>query len=158
MGRSLLWIALGYVSCLWDCSARFPDPSWPSATGVFMVLLVMQWPKCGLWGATLCGLVLDAAHGGALGTRVLAGVIATSLASHFGLHRAETRWPRAAYIIATAITIWLAAPLLSAGIRGDLQFNHWTVAQSIVTTTLSSTLIVLAICALVGTERVDCVD
>ncbi len=158
MGRTLLWMTLGYVSCLWDCSAGLHDSRWPSATGVYLTLLVMLWPKCGLWGAAICGLVLDAAHGGVLGSRVLGGVTATSLACHFSLHRAEIRWPRAAFSIATAIAIWLAAPLLTGGVRGDLQFNRWTQAQSIATTTLSSTLIVLAICALVWTKRVDRAD
>ncbi len=158
MGRALLWMTLGYLSCLWDCSAGFHDSRWPSATGVYLALLVMQWPQYGLWGAALCGLVLDAAHGGVLGPRVLGGVTATSFASHLGLHRSETRWPRAAFIIATAIAIWLVVPLITADVRGDLHFNLWTQAQSIATTTLSSTIIVLAILVLVRTERVDRVD
>jgi cell shape-determining protein MreD len=155
MARTLLWIALGYVSCLWDCSAGFHDPRWPSATGVFLALLVMQWPKCGLWGAALCGLVLDAAHGGILGPRVLGGVIATSVVSHFGLHRSDTRWPRSVCLIVSLIALWLAVPLITAGVTGSLHFNHWTLAQSIATTTLSTTLIVLAVRVMMRTEQID---
>ncbi len=156
IGRALLWMTLGYLSCLWDCSAGWHDSRWPSATGVYLTLLVMQWPKSGLWGAALCGFVLDAAHGGVLGPRVIGGVLATSFACHLGLQQSETRWPRAVCLIASFIALWLVVPLIIAGVRGDLHINHWTMAQSIATTTLSSTFIVLAIRVLVRTERVAC--
>lgn len=158
MGRALFWMTLGYVSCLWDCSASMNDSRWPSATGAYLTLLVTFSPQYGLWGAALCGLVLDAAHGGVLGPRVIGGVIATSLVSHFGLQRAETRWPRAVCLIASGIALWLVVPLITARVRGDLHINHWTQAQSIATTTLSSTLIVLALRVLVRNERVDRVE
>lgn len=145
MGRALLWIVVGYACCLWDCSASIHGPLWPSATGAYIVLLMMLEPRYGLWGAAICGLVLDAAQGGTLGPRVWAGVLSTSVASHFGLHRTETRWPRIISIVATASTLWLLAPLLSSELRNSIPFQPWSLAQSLATTTLSTTLLVLAI-------------
>lgn len=145
MGHAFFWLALGYASCVWDCSSHPQDPRWPSATGVFILLLAMRSPRFSLWGAALCGLILDAAHGGPLGPQVIAGVIATALARHLQLGRAESGWVRATIVIATAIAIWLAAPRVPLFITSGINSNSWALAQPIATMTLSTTLIVLAI-------------
>lgn len=145
MGATLLWLALGYASCVWDCSSSPLDPRWPSATGVFIVLLAMRVPRYGLWGAALCGLILDAANGGPLGPRVIAGIIATALTSRLQLGRTETGWVRAMLVIAAAIGLWLAAPLVPVFIAGGINSHSWALTQSLATTTASTTLVVLTI-------------
>jgi cell shape-determining protein MreD len=145
MGPALLWFTFGYASCVWDCSSSPLDPRWPSATGVFVVLLAMRVPQFSIWGAALCGLVMDAAQGDWLGPRVVAGVIAAAFASHANLGRSETHWSRAAFVSLAAIALWLAAPHLPAGVRGMPHTELWTLAPSLATTTLSTALVVLAI-------------
>ena len=145
MGPAFLWLALGYASCVWDCASSPLGPRWPSATGIFILLLVIQMPRVGLWGAALCGLILDAAHGGPLGPRMIAGVIATALASHLQLGRAETGWVRAILVSATANALWLGAPLIPRFLAGGISSSSWALTQSLATTTVSTTLIVLAI-------------
>lgn len=145
MGRALLWIVMGYACCLWDTSARIHDLLWPSATGVYLALLVMREPRYGLWGGAICGLVLDAAQGGTLGPRVWGGVLSTSLASHLGLHRAETHWLRILSIVALASVIWLFVPRLFSERLNTIPLLSWSLAQSMATTTLSTALVVLAL-------------
>ena len=103
MGPAFLWLALGYASCVWDSASSPLDPRWPSATGVFILLLAMRLPRFGPWGAALCGLTLGAAHGGPLGPRVIAAVIATALAGHLQLGRTEISWVRATLVTAIAV-------------------------------------------------------
>jgi cell shape-determining protein MreD len=149
MGSALLWLALGYASCVWDCSSSPLDPRWPSAAGVFVVSLAMRVPRFGLWGAVLFGLVLDAAHGGPLGPRVVAGVLAAAAVSHAHLGHMETRWWRVAGVSFAAITLWVLTPLVAAG-NGNLwepSRRMWD--QPLVVSALSMTLIVLAIWSLI---------
>ncbi len=145
MGHALLWFALGYASCVWDCSVSPSDPRWPSATGVFVVLLAMRVPRHGVWGAALCGLAMDAAHGGALGPRVLAGAIAAAVVSHTNLGRTGIHWSRAAFVSVMVIALWLAAPLVPTWLSGVPHTDPWALAPSLGTTTLSTALVVLAI-------------
>ena len=146
MGPVLLWFALGYASCVWDCSSSPLDPRGPSATGVFVVLLAMRVPQFGLWGAALYGLVMDAAHGGPLGPRVLAGVIAMVVVSYTKIAKTETHWILAVLISITAVGLWLAAPLTTLT-WGDAVSDpeRGIRAQALAMTTLSTTLVVMAL-------------
>lgn len=142
MGHAIFWLGLGYASCVWDCSSNPVDTRWPSATGVFVLLMALRSPRFSLCGAALCGLILDAAHGGPLGPRVIAGVIANGLACQWGISRAETSWVRAAVVTAAAIAIWLAAPALSSELNRS---DAWAAFTSIAMKTFSTSLISLAI-------------
>lgn len=136
MGAALWWLILGYMSCAWDCSSSPHDPRWPSATGLFVVLLAMRVPRFSLWGAALCGLVMDAANGGPLGPRVLAGVLMAALVSHAKLGEAETCWPTALLVSMVAITLWLVVPLVASSGGSMSSFDLRAQSQSCVTTTL----------------------
>ena len=153
MGPALLWFALGYMSCVWDCSVSPLDPRWPSATGVFILLFAMRVPRFSVWGAALCGLVLDATHGGPLGPRVLAGVIATAFASHWGVGRTETNWSRTILITVDAVVIWLTVPILLAGLDRLSQSHGWAMSRSIAATTLSTSLMVFVIRSMIRSRQ-----
>ncbi len=142
MWSALLWFALGYTSCVWDCAS---SPRWPSATGVFVVFMAMRVPRWSLWGAALCGLVLDAAHGGPLGPRVLAGVLVTAWVSQAHLDRTETGWPRALGVSIAAMALWSMAQFAATNGAGVSGPNRDMWPQSLALTTVSSTLIVMAL-------------
>ena len=158
MGHALWWIALGYASCVWDCASSPSDPRWPSATGGCVVLMALRVPRWGLWGAALCGLVLDAAHGGPLGPRVLAGVLVTALVSQAHLDRAETSWPRALGVFLAAMALWSMAPFaatVGAVVSVPIRVLQ---AQSLALSTISSTLIVMALWRLTRSQGVAARD
>jgi hypothetical protein len=96
---------------------------------------------------------MDTAHGGPLGPRVLAGVIATAVVSHAKLGLAETRWPIAVLVSVAAMALWLAVPLASSWGDGVTGPDRWLLVQSWGTTTLSTTLIMLAIRSLTTRPR-----
>ena len=148
MGWALLWGVLGYFSCVWDCSGYSLSSRWPSATGAFVVLLAMHAPRASLWGAVLCGLVMDAAHGGPLGLRVLAGVIVASYVTLSPTDREEPHWTRVAIVTFAAVAVWLGTPLVAELSSGGSHWGAWELAQSIATSSLSTTLVTLAICRL----------
>ncbi len=145
MGGTLLWIALGYVSCVWDCSSHTPDSRGPSATGVYILLLAMRAPRYGVLGAALCGLLLDAAQGGPLGGRVVTGVIGVALASHWRIQLPQTHWSRVVLIAVFTTAGWVATPHISNWVTGLSSTPGWPLAQSVTLTTLLTTLVVLGI-------------
>jgi hypothetical protein len=141
MIRLFIWAALGYVSCVWDCSCSPLHARWPSATAVFILLLAMRYPRCSVWGAGGCGLVMDAAQGGPLGPRVLAGVLIATLAGYFRIGHAETKWPRVALLVFIFSTGWLLAPVWA----GIPDWGSAGITPAIVLQAVSTTLVTLAI-------------
>ena len=158
MSRVLLWVTLGYASCVWDCSINPVDARWPSATAVFLLLLAMRVPQHSQWGAGLCGLVLDAAQGGPLGLRVLAGVVLTAFACRMGIGRQGTKWPRMTLLVVLVSAGWLAIPqLVTWGLSVTTTLGNAEVYQALAYRTVSTTLVTLAIWSLIriGTPPVD---
>lgn len=152
MIRFIVWSALGYASCVWDCSCSPEYVRWPSATAVFVLLLAMREPRYAVWGAGTCGLAMDAAQGGPLGPRVLAGVLIVTLAGHFQLGHIETRWFRVALSVFILSTMWLLAP--------ELTPQRWVTTAGTITIwdqpllyqAMSTTLVTLAIRSLTGSN------
>lgn len=141
MIRLIVWTALGYASCVWDSSCSPEHVRWPSATAVFVLLLAMREPRYAIWGAGACGLAMDAAQGGVLGPRVLAGVVIATLASGFRIDHAETSWLRVAVLAFVLSWAWLLAPGL-ANFRSGA-FAVWD--QTLVLRAVSTTLVTLAL-------------
>lgn len=110
MIRFIVWSALGYASCVWDCSCSPEHARWPSAAAVFILLLSMREPRFCVWGSAACGLVMDAGQGGALGPRVLAGVLIATLAGYFKIGHAETNSIRVTPLVLIFSLGWLLAP------------------------------------------------
>lgn len=141
MIRFIVWLALGYASCVWDCSCNPEHVRWPSATAVFVLLLAMREPRYAIWGAGICGLAIDAAQGGVLGPRMLAGVVLATLASALRISHAETSWLRVALLVFVLSLGWLLAPGLANFRSGT--FAAWD--QTIVFRAVSTTLVTLAL-------------
>lgn len=141
MIRFIVWSALGYASCVWDCSCSPEHTRWPSATAVFILLLAMREPRYSVWAAGICGLVMDAAQGGALGPRVLAGVLMATTARSFRINHAETNWLRVALLVLILSVGWLLAPGL-AHFRSGV-YAIWD--QTLVLRAVSTTLVTLAL-------------
>lgn len=150
MIRFIVWLALGYASCVWDCSCSPEYVRWPSATAVFILLLAMREPWHAGWGAGVCGLVIDAAQGGPLGPRVLAGVLIATLAGHFQLGHIETRWFRVAICVFILSALWLLVPGLTPHrwINATGAVTIWD--QPLLYQAMSTTLVTLAIRSLTG--------
>jgi len=142
---AFLWAALGYASCVWDFSCNPEHSRWPSATGVFILLLAMRHPRYGIWGAAACGLFMDAGQGGLLGPRVLAGVAIAAVAGYSEIGRAETKWPRVALLVFVLSFVWISAPKMDHTKSRMSAWANAIIDQEIVLQAVSTALVTLAI-------------
>ncbi len=145
MIRLIAWTALGYASCVWDCSCSPVHDRWPSATGVFILLLSMREPRHCVWAAAACGLVMDAGQGGPLGLRVLAGVLIATLTCATEIGKAETKWTRVALFVFLMSLGWLLVPRLAHFGSDGLSWGGAAWNQTLVMQAVSTTLVTLAI-------------